>query len=238
MIKRTGVLLAAVLAFSAANVEATLIDSFSAKSQSYLASRWRQSDSGQKRPGSDVAIGGYRDVGVRWISGGMSRVKVFADRDEPGFDFTEGFGQAIARLTWDGANSPDRLSFSLGADLKSGGDDDFLFDIGKVSGNGTRLKMTVYTSATHASVYTSVVEAGTSGDLKIPYSSFRPVGCYCGADFSHVGAIVLELSGVGRAGSDITINSIRTSAPEPSSLVLAAIGAIAFLGLKKRRRKV
>jgi len=238
MIRRTGVLLAAILAFSAANVKATLIDSFDAKSQSYSVSRYDRHDSGQVKPGLGEAIGGYRDVGIQWISGNRSDVEVFTDHDEPGLSFSQNCGQAIAKVTWDGARSPNHLSFSLDADLTLDRADDFLFDIAEVTGNGMGLTMMVYTNANRVSEFTSVVKAGTSGALKIPYSSFTPVGCRGAADFSNVGAIVLELDGMGHTGSDITIDSIRTSSPEPSTLVLAAIGATAFLGLRRRWRRV
>ena len=105
MMARTGFLLAAILALSAANAQATLIDSFDAKSQSYWAGPLHPQASGQVRPGSDTAIGGYRDVAVQWLSGGRSYLDVSGEQEQPGLSFTQTTGQAIATLTWDGANS-------------------------------------------------------------------------------------------------------------------------------------
>jgi hypothetical protein len=68
----------------------------------------------------------------------------------------------------------------------------------------------------------------------LPYSSFSPLGAGP-ANFSNVGAIVLEFNGVGHIGSDITIDSIGT-VPEPSTLALAAIG-VSILGLGWRWRE-
>ena len=95
--------------------------------------------------------------------------------------------------------------------------------------------MTVYTDATHASQYVTTVPAGGSSNLLLPYSLFSQIGAN-GANFSNVGAIVLEFNGVGHAGSDITIGPIQT-VPEPSTLALAAIGAMVALGFGRRWRR-
>jgi hypothetical protein len=237
MMTRTSVLLAAILAFSAENVKAVVVDSFDDANRLYLVSRLDRRQSDQTRPGSDAAIGGYRDVALQWISGDKSYVELFDNGKTPGLVFDQRVTEAKATLTWDGANSPGQRSYLLDADLTLGGHDDFLFDIGKVTGSGIGLKMTVYTDAAYASQYIVVVPAGTSGEFKLPYADFMSVGLGGAADFANVGAIVLELNGMGHADSDIVIRSIVTSAPEPSTLVMAAIGAVAFFGLRRRRRR-
>ena len=95
------------------------------------------------------------------------------------------------------------------------------------------LNLTVYKDSNtswHRDLY---LPEGTTGNVSIPYDSLvndlnLPI------DFSNVGAIVLELGGLGCPSSDIRINSLRTDVPEPSTLVLLASLAAVFFGLKRR----
>jgi hypothetical protein len=238
--------LAAVFVLSAANVQATLIDYFDAGAQSLWTSQGTPYSLSQANVTSEDAIGGYRNVAIQWLTGRQSYVDVLADPTLAGLSFTEGTGEAIATVTWDGPDIPNILEYALNANLTSGGENQFVLDVEQVTGTGIQLTLTVYTDATHASQSTIFLDAQPSEPLALPYGTVGSVfsqlaGASGPADFAHVGAIVLELSGAGHPGSDITINSITTDThgpvPEPSTLVLAAIGGLGLLGVRRRWRK-
>jgi hypothetical protein len=126
--------------------------------------------------------------------------------------------------------------YSLNADLQSGGQDKFLFNIPEVTSTGLSLKLTVSTADGYASQYTTFLSPGNGQVISAPYTDFTQVGANGRVDFLHVREIVLELNGQEHDGSDITIHSIETAAPEPSTLAMAAIGAVVFLGVRRRRR--
>jgi hypothetical protein len=236
--------LAAVFVLSAANVQATLIDDFDAGAQSLWTSQGTPYSLSQANVTSEDAIGGYRNVAIQWLTGRQSYVDVLADPTQAGLSFTEGTGEAIATVTWDGPDIPNILEYALNVDLTSGGENEFVLDVEQVTGTGIQLTLTVYTDATHASRSTTFLDAQLSEPLALPYGTVfsQLAGTSGPADFAHVGAIVLELSGAGHPGSDITINSIWTDdngppVPEPSTLVLAAIGALGLLGARRRWRR-
>jgi hypothetical protein len=239
-------LIAAVFALSAANVGATMIDSFDTGDQwfgvSYRAG-YRTASGGVDVSDRTKVLGGHRDVWLKWLSGATSTAEVVADDAVgTGFFFSQGVGEAITTIVWDGhaGDAIDQLGFDLDARLDAGGADQFSLDIAKVTGSGMNLTMIVYTDGTHASATSSIfVPEGPQRTLSLPYTAFnQSVPEISGlADFSQpIGAIVLELDSHGRTGSDIRIRSIDTI-PEPSTLVLVAIGAMAFFGLKGRWRK-
>jgi len=238
MIRRSAAFLAALAAvfvWPAANVQATLIDSFDAGNQSLWVSPGTPYSLSQANVGS-MAIGGYRNVAIQWITGRQSYVDVLDDPTLTGLSFTQGTAQAKTTVTWDGPDIPNVLGYSLNANLASGGANGFVLDVAQVTGTGVNLTMTVYTNdASHASVYSHLLTAGTTGAFAVPYTSFSGA-----ASFSDVDVIVLELDGTGHSGSDITINSIKTSVigvPEPSTLVMTAIGALVFLGAGRRWKR-
>jgi hypothetical protein len=220
---------AIILALVVACAEASLIDTFAAGKQSLSVSADATTDSNQANPGTGVAIGGWRDIALTWISGDLD----FANTLPAGgkFAFTQGTSEGEATITWDGANSQGVLSYLLGANLTSGGNDEFLLNILTTTGTGLGLTMTVYTDATNASSYSTSVAGGFSGNKTLLYSSFTQSGTAGPANFANVGAIVLGLKGAGHAGSDITIGTISTgqSVPEPPTLAFAVMGAMAAI---------
>jgi hypothetical protein len=230
-------LCALVLLCSAGTAGASLIDSFNAGSQTLFVWPGAPTASNQANPGTGTAIGGYRDITLQWISGDLDFANVLASSPTGKFSFTEGTAEGKVDITWDGANTPSVLSYLLGANLTTGGDDEFRLVVDAVTGSGVPMTMTVYTDATHASAYSTTVPAGTTGNVFVPYASFAQVAAGP-ANFANVGAIVLEFNGTGHVGSDITLGLIQTqqSVPEPSTLALSAIGAL-VLGLVSRRRK-
>ena len=239
MLQRSAAFLAAILAFSAANVEATIIDSFNTTGQSCTVSPGAKINTSYAHPAPD-AIGNCRDVALQWLGGKRSCLDVFTGDDGTGLSFGQSTGQAETSVTWDGTNSPGVLSFDLNANLKKNEENHFVLDIAEVTGSGVDLTMTVYSADGFASQYSLPASEVTSGILSVPYTNFTQVGAKGRADFSSVGAIVLDLNGAKHDGSDITIDSIETAgttAPEPSTLVMAAMVAMALLGGRRWRRK-
>jgi hypothetical protein len=242
MVRPPSAFLAAILILAAANVQATVIDLFDAAPQYCSVSAGGTSSSDHGNPGAS-AIGGYRDIAMTWVNGKRSSAEVFTGADGTGLSFTQGTSQAKTTVIWDGANTPNVISYLLGKDLTIGGDNEFLLDIGEVTATGLNLKMTVYSAdADHASVYSTFVPSGSGSVLSVLYGAFaQAAGAGHAADFGSVGAISLELNGTGNSGSDITLNSIKTgfspTVPEPSTLALAAIGFLAFFGVGRRWKK-
>ena len=116
-----------------------------------------------------------------------------------------------------------------------------MFNVLATTGTGVELTMTVYTDATHASTYSTLVPGGYFGSESWQYGGFSQlVGAAGPANFGTVGAIVLDFNGTGHVGSDITIGPLQTNTgtvPEPSALALAAIGAMVFFGFGRRWRR-
>ena len=236
MIQRVCVFLAAVFLLTAANVHAGLIvDQFNTPDdQSLKVTAKNKHDHSVSSASS--AIDGWRDVSLQLVSssGQPSYADVVADPGE--LFFTQGTGQAITTVTWYGADSSSGAAYALnGEDLTSGGDDQFLLTVADVTGQGIKVSITVYTKDINQNVLSSTsvsLIVTAPGVYSLPYSAFSG-----SADFSKIDAITLELDGTNRAGSDIAITKLATAAPEPSTLVLAAIGGMAFLGVGRKWRR-
>jgi hypothetical protein len=235
MVQRACVFLAAVFLLSAANVQATVIDSFNAADQTLMVTRSNPDMSEQMPVGS--AIGGFRDISLHRVSSQPIFVNVFSDSQDSGLFFSQGTGEAETTVTWDGANSPNLRSYLLNAPLTSEGENRFLLHVADVTGTGINVTMTVYTNDdTHYSATDSVWV--TAADvISLPYTSFTHNGPDGAANFADVDAIVLRLSGTGHVGSDVAITKLETAAPEPSTLVLAVIGVVVSLCVGRRWRR-
>lgn len=238
MIYRTVAILTVVFAMSAENAKAITIDSFRVGDQSCSVSHGHQNALDHANTQSTTIIGGHRDLALRWIVDRPSYLSVLTDPEDSGLCFTQGPGRAKASVTWDGADTPNELSFSLNANLTENGHHRFLLKIAEVTSAGLDLTMTLYgADAAHASACTVPLPVGTDIDVHIPYDDFSMIGSAGPADPASVGAIVLDVDGSARSGSDVMIRSITTCAPEPSTLAMAAIGALAFFGLRRRWKR-
>jgi hypothetical protein len=237
MIPRTCVILAAVFLLTAANVHADLIiDQFDgpAAGQSLVVTNKTPDPHDSQADGS--ALGGYRDIQLTRVSGQPIYVDVFGDPEDNGLFFTQGTGQAIATVTWYGADSSNGPIYALNKDLTSGGDDRFLLTVADVTGQGINVSMTVYTEDSSHVIHSSTTVpllVTAPGVISLPYyTAFSGT-----ADFTKIDGIALELDGTGLAGSDIAIASLSAATPEPSTLVLAAIGSMVFLGVGRKWRR-
>jgi hypothetical protein len=238
---RIASMFAVIFALSAADLEATLIDSFDVGDQ-WLSVSYRP---GRQFDSEDVAasaaIKGHRDVWLQWLSGSSIDAEVVTNASiGTGFYFSQGVGEAKATIVWDGEGVTNSIGNSLNADLEMAGADRFLLDISAVTDDGMTLTMKVYTDSGEPWKYSCPLTAQTGGSVPLLYSDFTRAGSNYSVSFSNVGAIVLELDGTGHSGSDVRIRKLETATPEPSTLGLAAIGtiALAFFGLRKRRRSI
>ncbi len=237
MIQRATIFVAAFFLLSATAVRAELvIDPFNTPAdQSLRVTAASPNDSDTSA--AATALGGWRDISLARVSGQPIYVDVFSDPGA-GLYLSEGTGEAVAIVTWDGENSPSVRGYSLNANLTSGGEDKFLLSVADVTGSGVNVTMTVYTNdGTHFSA-TDPLLVTAAGDIPFSFASFIHTGPDGPANFADIDAIVLQLDGTGHAGSDVAITSLKTAVPEPSTLVLAAVGALALLGVGRRLRKV
>jgi hypothetical protein len=237
MVPRTCVILAAVFLLTAANIQADLlIDQFDGPDtgQSLVVTNKTPDPRDSQIDGS--ALGGYRDIELDRVLGQPSYVNVFGDPQDNGLFFSQGMGQAIATVTWRGTNSLSEPIYALNENLTNGGMNQFLLTVADVTGPGIKVSMTVYTEDSSHNVYSSTtvpVLVTAPRVISLPYlTAFNG-----GADFRKIDGIALELDGTGLAGSNIAITSLSAAAPEPSTLVLAAIGGLAFLGVGRKWRR-
>ncbi len=135
-------------------------------------------------------LDGERDLRVALTAGGPITVAA-AGGD---LYYTADAGtQAFARIVWDG-NDDDPAALDLtglgGENLTAGGQNAFVLPI--LVDAATQITLTVYSDATHISVYTVAFNPGSytfSLNHRIPFTAFDG-----NADFSDVGAIVLEIA--------------------------------------------
>jgi hypothetical protein len=245
MLFRIASLLTLISIFSIGVADAAIIDSFDTGTQSLFVSGAQMSASQQLNVGTGTAIGGYRDISLEWTSGFLDFASVSISGPQGLFVFTQlnsaPASTGKATITWDGADTPNLLSYLLGADLMSNSDDKFLLDINTVAGSGMDILMTVYSDSARVSEKMISLSGGFSGGLPVLYSDFSPVGTGGAADFFSVGAIVLTCDGTAHPGATIVLNSVGTTheaVPEPSALVMLAFGALAFIGMGRHWKRV
>lgn len=244
---RIASMIGAILVLSAASLQATTldpltIDTFDVGDQELYVSRTKHFDSDEASSLDPTRmIGGYRDVWLEWTSGASSTADVITTGDGEigsGFFFSKGVGKTKATIVWDGhqnlsGDPAKNIDFGLGADLTQGGANRFQLDIGDITVDSMTLTITVYKDSTHSWTWSRTLDDAASGIIEANYEDdFTAVGLSGPVDFSSVGAIVMELNGVGY-GSDIWIRSIKT-VPEPSTLAMGVIGMVGFIAMGRR----
>jgi hypothetical protein len=238
MILRAPFVLAAVFLLSAASLRAEFtVDAFNAsESQSLKVTK----KNAVNVPVFDAIpitsdLGDiFRTISLARVVGQPIYVDAFSADEDGGLYFTQGTGEAITTVTWDTADTTSALAYGLDADVTSGGADAFSLNVMAFDGGSVNARMTVYTKDGLGNVQswtTPYQLLDQAGDVLFSFASFG-----AGASFSDIKAIRLELNGTDLGGADIAIGSL-TTVPEPSTMVLAAVGALAFLGIGRRWKK-
>ena len=219
-------LLMLMTAWSSVKAADTLIDPWSV---AHNISAWNSGNPpASRRPinylvvTSPTILGGERDVkveitgGTLGSAGGIASLVAGSTVDSgEKLSLTEpSGGDGYTEVTWGGTNGDATIrTYNLGADF-TGCDDKFTLRIG--AGNSTKVTMTVYTDSSHFSsaIYTSA--AGGTGTIPVTFSfgtgatDFSPLpqpADSAGADFAHVGAIVLRLESPGGTGQSVDVTS-------------------------------
>jgi uncharacterized repeat protein (TIGR01451 family) len=195
------------------------IDSFNQTPQQVNATIFQGVTLSTSLVAAPEAIGGYRGLYAQ-LTSASGLVGLSADATTPDqLEYTSGsISTGVRSVTWDGAtgNGPSlnpiglRNGGATGVDLTQGGKSTGLqFSIGADQNGGT-ITMLVYTDANHASTATVNIPNTTTGaatsSVIIPFSSFSSL-LGSGADFTNVGALQLQLTGVDGVDGDISLIS-------------------------------
>lgn len=188
-------------------------------------------------------LGGERDLSAFWTNG-PNDVEHVANASNDGllsFSLgadTSGTGDAV----WDGTDASRGLAVNYtglgGVDLTGGGTDDRL-GVKLVFNDlpSTTLSFWIYTDQSNWSHASIILPAGIGItlpmlEIDILYSNFV-VGGGTGADFSNVGAIVMEIAPE-FPSADTQIDFIETDTPAPGTLALTGLAGL--VGFRRRRR--
>jgi hypothetical protein len=182
------------------------VDTFNVGTQSLVANMSDTHDASSVSGGSDV-LRTYRDAEVNYISGGTGvdiTLKIDAGED-PGTNrlsfSAESGGTGTAKVTWDGDQDPETLDATglNNADLVSSSPANGGIYIVALNADRTAtLKLTGYDDATNYEDLSITVNQNDQGitrlDLFYPFDIFTVRGG-TGADWSSLGALVLDISG-------------------------------------------
>jgi hypothetical protein len=238
---RAPIVLAAIFLLSAASLRAEFtIDAFNASQDQWLKVTKSNPVYVPIFDGlaitSDLGSVVYRTLSLARVAGQPITVDIFSADNDGGLYFTQGTGQAITTLTWD--NTADTLSnvaCGLTQNLTAGGANAFSLNVMALDGGSVNAKITVFSKDGLGNVQSWTTPSQLldhTGELLFPFTSFGS-----GVPLTNIGAIRLELNGTAPVnGGDIAIGSL-TTVPEPSTIVLAAFGALAFVGMGRKWRK-
>lgn len=127
-------------------------------------------------------------------------------------------------ITYDGVDGNNALDYEgLGGVDLTGSGQYYGLTLHSTSDLGATIRFTIYTDALHYSTYTLPVLADptfTFARYFADFSDFTDAGLSGGADFSNVGAIVMELDGTSHPGTDIGFDYFAATVPEPSGALL------------------
>lgn len=181
------------------------------------------------------AIGGERELEAMY-GGGSNTVNLVANADNNSIlNYNTGAGTiGMGVVIWDGVNGPGVFDATGlgGVDLTEGGS-----AVGLVVNVGfddlpASLDFIIYTNAGNYS-RGSIPLAGGIFDqqFQLPFASFI-TQAGAGADFSNVGAIVLNINSTFQ-GVDLQMEFLGTYVPAPGSVAL--MGAAGLFGIRRRR---
>jgi len=185
-------------------------------------------------------VGQSRDVFVERTLGTFGSVAFDANVSSNGVaTFAQGQNTAgRAQVVWDGSDTASDIVYNGlgGLDMTQGGTNKYLYtrygsDLGNVS-----IQFTFYTDSTNFSYTTVTAPANTLSNRVtawVPLTNFT-VGGGTGADFTKIGAVSMLIDGTAQLNADLQIDEVILWVPEPSSAVLALLGAC---GLALRRRR-
>lgn len=241
-----GGVLAVAFAGGAAHSEAVTIDDFSAPDIQRIEYETLDGVPGTMSNTGDGSgiLGGERDMsvtidastggafsGVEFMAGGLNLDRMTLNVDD---DI-----DATAQIVWDGDdNDATSIDFAglggvnLGADANA-------FELGLHSADHLAdVLLTVYTDEDNWS--SLLVELPVTATFTTVYGLFGDfeIGAGAGADFTNVGAIVMDIDPNG-GPIDLTMNFVATRVgvvPEPASAGLVGLGAL-LIGMRRNRRR-
>ncbi len=211
----TGVILLTLLVVGIAYAATVNIDTFNDGEQNLLVLSTSPTD-------TDVIdttglLGGERDIYLQWTSGGRINLDIDLSGTGNKFSYTGG-DDAIgwANVTWDGDDNSATVLTTDGlddVDLTGSGTNDGI--LAKIINADLRSRLTfrVYRDTAAANWSYSTIQLpplnpGTRMDVFFPFSGFTS-GEGSGADFEHVGAVVMILDGSVEASVDVSIDFIE-----------------------------
>ena len=147
-----------------------------------------------------------------------------------------GIAAGDGTMVWDGVDGLPAIDHTGlgGADFTDAGlSNEFavVFLASDFVANG--LTFTVYTDATNFSSLTADLPAA-AGTLILPFASFVQGGVGP-ADFANVGALEVFIDGSAPSTINISLDTIQTVSPEPSTFALL-MGSLTVLAVARRRR--
>lgn len=190
-------------------------------------------------------VGGEREASIQRIAGGDPATLNFNSAGSGTLSVANGTGgRSISTVIWDGSGDAGAAGIDFtglaGIDLTVMGAQD-AFDLRVVANDfAAQVTLTVFSDAGNASSLTLASPGGIPGPASVPflfeYANFNTLSG-AGADFTNVGAIVLQINANLNA-TDIELDffgTTTTEVPEPAPLAALGLGfaALAFA----RRRK-
>ncbi len=186
-------------------------------------------------------LGGERDVFLQRTSANSGSISVDVDGSFAGAlayaSSPATTGSAL--MTYDGTDGASGINFTGlgGIDLTQAGLN-LGINLSTTSDNGASVTFTIYTDATHFSLFTVPVLADptfTFTDYFVDFASFVPTGADGGANYTNVGAITVLLDGTSNPGTDIGIDYFAASVPEPAGSLLVLCAGL-FWMMRRRER--
>ncbi len=188
-------------------------------------------------------LGGERDFELSLLSGQGTSLNA----DFGGNSMLEhgqlGASTATSLIVWDGSDGdPTSLDPTGlgGVDLTDGGTLSGIQLVLDVNDIPAPLTLTAHTDAGNFSSVTVILPGSIppTVSLFVPFLNFLPIAG-TGADFTNIGALSLFIDGSSAPGLDVQLELIAAAnpVPEPTSLALAALGALCIGGAGRFRKR-